>query len=293
MRFSLLSIASTIVATASVFSSVMAAPVSRQLAKRDTASDISTLNFALSLEHLETEFYIEGLRKYSDDDFKKAHFDEKVRGRFVHIGEHEAAHVKILTSTIEALGGKPVRPCSYKFPVYDVYDFVAIARALEQTGVSAYLGAADSLDGDLLTAAASIATVEARQSSFLNEIVGERGAPYAFDTPLTPREIFTLASNFISECPDDLDLTPFKQLTAKIEGEKVNVSWEGEDPERQTWCQFLYNNKVVVSIREECKIPPTVVGYFYLVITDTATPITFDDDSRIIAGPALLFRGDH
>ncbi|KAF9913004.1 hypothetical protein EC991_005872 [Linnemannia zychae] len=292
MRFSLTSIASTIVATASVFSAVMAAPV-RQLAKRDTASDISTLNFALSLEHLETEFYIEGLRKFSDANFKDAHLNEVIRSRFVHIGEHEAAHVKILTSTIEALGGRPVRPCSYKFPLDDVYDFVAIARALEQTGVSAYLGAADSLEGGLLTAAASIATVEGRHSSFLNEVLGERGAPYAFDTPLTPREIFTIASNFISECPDDLDLTPFKQLTAAIEGEKVNVSWEGEDPKRQTWCQFLYNNKVVVSVREECKIPPTVVGYFYLVITDTATPIAFSDDTRIIAGPALLFRGDH
>jgi hypothetical protein len=271
----------------------MAAPVSRQFAKRDTASDVDILNFALTLEHLETEFYIQGLRKFSADYFKEAQFDEKIRDRFVHIGEHEASHVKILTSTIETLGGSPVRPCSYKFPLDDIYTFVAVARALEQTGVSAYLGAADGLDGDLLTTAASITTVEARQSSFLNGVVGEEGAPYSFDTPLTPREIFTMASNFITECPDDLGITPFTQLAAAIEGDRVKVSWKGEDPDRQTWCQFLYNNKVVVSPREECKIPPTAVGYFYLVITDTATPITFKDDTHIIAGPALLFRGDH
>ncbi|KAG0377000.1 hypothetical protein BGX24_006874 [Mortierella sp. AD032] len=290
MRFSLLSIASTIAATASVLS-VMAAPV--KLAKRDTASDIATLNFALALEHLETEFYIEGLGKFSDYDFKDAHLGGEVRGRFVHIGEHEAAHVKILTETIQTLGGTPVRPCKYKFPLDDVYTFVAIARALEQTGVSAYLGAADSLDGDLLTAAASIATVEARHSSLLNEVLGQNGAPYAFDTPLTAREVFTIASNFITECPDDIGIASFTQLTASIDGERVETSFDGDDQDRQTWCQFLYNNKVVVSIREECKIPPTVVGYFYLVITDTSTPIAFDDDSRIIAGPALLFRGDH
>ncbi|KAG0279288.1 hypothetical protein BGZ95_001710 [Linnemannia exigua] len=290
MRFSLVSIASTLAATASVLS-VMAAPV--KLAKRDTASDIGVLNYALTLEHLETEFYVEGLRKFSDANFKDANLDEEIRRRIVHIGEHEATHVKVLTSTIETLGGTPVRPCTYKFPLDDVYTFVAIARALEQTGVSAYLGVADKLDGDLLTAAASIATVEARHSSFLNDVVGETGAPYPFDTPLTEREIFTVASNFITECPYDIGLTPFKQLSAVIEGERVKTSYDGEDPDRQTWCQFLYNNKVVVSRREECKIPPTVVGYFYLVITDTATPITFDDDSRIIAGPALLFRGDH
>ncbi|KAF9128969.1 hypothetical protein BGW39_004581 [Mortierella sp. 14UC] len=282
MRFSLFSIASTIAATASVFSSAMAVPVSRQqFSKRDTASDISVLNYALTLEHLETAFYTEGLRKFSAAHFKDAHLDEEIRRRFVHIGEHEATHVKVLTSTIKTLGGSPVRPCSYKFPLNDVYTFVAIARALEQTGVSAYLGAADSLDGDLLTTAASIATVESRQSSFLNGVVGETGAPYSFDTPLTQREVFTMASEFITSCDYDLGITPFKQLTAAIKGERVEVSWEGEDPKRQTWCQFLYNNKVVVSPRKECKIPPTVAGYFYL------------DDTRIIAGPALLFRGDH
>ncbi|KAG0010176.1 hypothetical protein BGZ81_002947, partial [Podila clonocystis] len=49
MRFSAIAVASAIAAT------VFAAPI--KLAKRDTASDIGILNFALSLEHLESEFY--------------------------------------------------------------------------------------------------------------------------------------------------------------------------------------------------------------------------------------------
>ncbi|KAG0219033.1 hypothetical protein BGX33_005075 [Mortierella sp. NVP41] len=287
MRFSLFAIASAAIAV----TAVLAAPT--RLSKRDTQSDIGILNFALTLEYLEAEFYYQGLHKFSSADFKEAHLSDKIRERFVHIGKHESVHVDFLTSAIMSMGGTPVPKCIYNFRLKDVDTFVAVARALENTGVSAYLGAADGLSGDLLTAAASIATVEARHSSFLNEVLGENGAPYPFDTPLTPKEIITIASSFIVSCPFDLGEAPFKQLTASIKGDRVETYYEGEDPSRKTWCQFLYNNKVVVSPRKECKLPPTVVGYVYVVITDTATPITFKDDSQVLAGPALLFRGGY
>ncbi|KAF8946591.1 hypothetical protein BGZ47_000119 [Haplosporangium gracile] len=289
MRFSFVAIASAIAAT----SIVVAAPL-RQLAKRDKASDLGILNFALTLEHLENEFYTQGLHKFGPDAFKAYHLDHKIRERFVHIGQHESTHVTVLTSVIESMGGTPVPKCTYKFPLDDLETFIAVARALENTGVSAYTGAAAGItSGDLLTAAASIATIEGRHSSFLNDVVGEDGAPYPFDTPLTPREVVTIATNFIESCPYDLGVAPFKQLTASIKGNRVKTSYEKEEAGRQEWCQFLYNNKVVVSRRQECKLPPTVTGYVYVVITDTATPITLKDESRILAGPALLFRGDH
>jgi len=285
MRFSLIAIASSIAVAV-----VMAAPT--RLSKRDKASDIGILNYALTLEHLESEFYQEGLRKFSAADFAHANLGNDIRDRFVHIGEHESTHVDVLTSVITSMGGTPVPKCFYKFPLDNVHTFVAVARALENTGVSAYLGAAAGLSGDLLTAAATIVTVEARQSSFLNLVVGQTAVPYSFDTPLTPKEVITMASNFITSCPYDLGIVPFKQLTASIKGSKVETSFEGEN-DANTWCQFLYNNKVVVSPRKECILPASVVGYVYVVITDTATPIAFKDDSQVIAGPALLFRGDH
>ncbi|KAG0290591.1 hypothetical protein BGZ96_005958, partial [Linnemannia gamsii] len=83
------------------------------------------------------------------------------------------------------------------------------------------------------------------------------------------------------------------QLTASIKGDMVETSYMDEMTNNQTWCQFLYDNKVMVSRREECKLPDTVSGYVYVVITNTATPITLKDEDRILAGPALLFRGDH
>ncbi|KAG0088505.1 hypothetical protein BGZ93_004040 [Podila epicladia] len=288
MRFSVLAIAFAIAAAA------MAAPMS--LAKRDTASDINILNYALTLEHLEAEFYNQGLAKYSEADFKKAGFDTKIWGRFNHIKEHEATHVTVLTSVISALKGSPVPVCKYEFPLDNLNSFLAVAQALENTGTSAYLGAASGLSGDLLTAAATITTVEARHSAFLNELWGQSGIPYTFDTPLNPKEIVTIASNFIASCPYDLGVMPFTQLTATLPakgGSKVKTSFAGEQSGVDTWCQFLYDNKVGVSPRDQCALPKDAEGYVYVVITDSETPITLKDDTHIVAGPALLFHGNH
>ncbi|KAF9948720.1 hypothetical protein BGZ72_009414 [Mortierella alpina] len=291
MRSSILTIVSAIAATV-----VMAAP---HLSKRDTASDLAVLNYALTLEHLEAEFYKQGLAKFNAHHFKKAYRGKgkQVRERFVHIGEHESTHVSTLIAVVTSMGGTPVEACQYKFPLDTVEQFVAVAQALENTGVSAYLGAASGLSGDLLTAAATITTVEARHSSYLNEILWQKGAPYSFDTPLTPKEIVTIAINFIESCPQEVGIVPFKQLTAKMpaHGETmVYTSYEGQEAHGDnSYCQFWYDNKVAVSKRSECTWPKDACGYVYVVITDTETPITQKDEEHIWAGPALLFNGDH
>jgi hypothetical protein len=72
------------------------------------------------------------------------------------------------------------------------------AMALENTGVSAYDGAAQFImDPDLLTAAGSIVAVEARHASYLNLLNGEVPFPNAFEMPKTPEEILAIAGPFI------------------------------------------------------------------------------------------------
>ncbi|KAF9561842.1 hypothetical protein EC968_005439 [Mortierella alpina] len=291
MRFSILTVVSAIAAT-----TVMAAPYLR---KRDAASDLGVLNYALRLEHLEAEFYKQGLAKFDAHDFEEVYHGkgELVRKRFLQIGEHESTHVSTLTSVIASLGGVTVEMCKYKFPLDSVEQFIAVAQALENTGVSAYLGAASGLSGDLLTAAATITTVEARHSSYLNELLWQKGAPYSFDTPLTPREIVTIAINFIESCPQEVGVVPFTQLTAKMpdHGEKmVYTSYNGQEAHGdKAYCQFWYDNKVAVSKRSECTWPEDAYGYVYVVITDTEEPISRNEEAHIWAGPALLFNGDH
>ena len=76
-----------------------------------------------------------------------------------------------------------------------------IARVVENLGVAAYLGAARLVsDPVLLTAAASIVTVEARHQSILNVLNSGTAIPQAFDIPLLPQEVLALAGGFISGC---------------------------------------------------------------------------------------------
>ena len=75
----------------------------------------------------------------------------------------------------------------------------ATARVVEMVGVGAYLGAASLVsDPQLLTAAASILTVEARHQTMLNVLSGSGAAiPQAFDIPLSPSQVLAIAGGFI------------------------------------------------------------------------------------------------
>ena len=81
-----------------------------------------------------------------------------------------------------------------------------VARLVEQVGVGAYLGAAHLVtDPTILTAAASIVTVESRHQTILNIFSGGSAIPGSFDLPLTPNEVLAIAGSFISGC--DLGIT--------------------------------------------------------------------------------------
>lgn len=83
----------------------------------------------------------------------------------------------------------------------------ATARVVENVGVGAYLGAAHLVsDPQLLTAAGSILTTEARHQTMLNLLSGGGAAiPQAFDIALLPQQVLAIAGPFISGC--DLGIT--------------------------------------------------------------------------------------
>ncbi len=171
----------------------------RALAQDATGDDIiSTLNYALTLEHLENTFYATGLATFVSADIEALGFLPGVFDYIAEIGAHEAAHVETLTTVITDLGGEPVAEATYDFGVTDAETFLATAAALENTGVSAYDGAGASIENpDLLTAAGTIVAVEARHASYLNLITGEVPFPAAFETALTPDEVLEIAGPFI------------------------------------------------------------------------------------------------
>ncbi len=134
------------------------------------------LNFALTLEYLESEFYIQGL-----DSGIIASGDQPV---FMQISKHESAHVVFLANYIDSLGTTPVSKPNFDFtaggtfnPFGDYQQFLALAQAFEDTGVRAYKGgAAGLMSNDVaLTAALQIHSVEARHAAEVRRIRGLKG----------------------------------------------------------------------------------------------------------------------
>jgi len=144
-------------------------------------SDIAILNFALTLEYLEAEFYIEAVAK--------GRFKGEV-GIFARIVRaHEVAHVKFLKG---ALGSAAVAKPKFDFKgtTTNMKQFKATAQVLEDTGVAAYLGQVGNIKSkQILAAAGSILPIEARHAGWIRNINGVSGAPKAFEGAKTKAQI--------------------------------------------------------------------------------------------------------
>jgi len=160
---------------------------------------VDVLNYALTLEHLEHAFYRDGLQEFTAEDFSTAGYAPNVYEWFGIIRDHEMEHVTVITQVITDLGGEPVAEATYDFGYTDLAGFIGVAQVLENTGVSAYQGAAQFLidEDELLTAALTIHGVEARHASYLNGLNGATSFPDAVDSPLTPDDVLAIAGPFI------------------------------------------------------------------------------------------------
>lgn len=107
------------------------------------------LNYALTLEHLEATFYVRGLRRFGEQDFRSSNLFRgsgnllrpTVYENFRRIRDHEVQHVETLKGVLRSLGGKPVPACNYNFnktAFTSVEKFIVVAQFLENTGAKAY-----------------------------------------------------------------------------------------------------------------------------------------------------------
>jgi hypothetical protein len=145
---------------------------------KSAKNDVTILNFALTLEYLEAEFYNQAVKNgaLTGDVLAAAKIVQK----------HENVHVKTLKGIV-----------SVKKPKFDFGDtvtdqgkFLATAQVLEDTGVKAYAGQAPNIfQRKVLIAATSILTVEARHAAHFRTLNGANFAPKAFDTAASKKSI--------------------------------------------------------------------------------------------------------
>jgi rubrerythrin len=164
--------------------------VSRAFGAAST-NDVDILNFALTLENIEAAFYKAAVARAT----LSGKADEFARS----FGGHEAEHVKALTQLVTQLGGKPAAAPATKFSLGGEASFLKLAVTLEETGISAYNGAATAIQSpDLLAAAGSIVQIEARHAGALRMVAGRDPAPIAFDKSLTPPQVAAAVKPFLA-----------------------------------------------------------------------------------------------
>ena len=179
----------------------------------EEVADVDILNFALTLEELEATYYEEALDEFDElrdferpgtvggEAFEAPPLQYGTYGYLERIRDHERAHADALRNTINDLGGEPVEGLEFQFPYETPEEFVKVGVTLENTGVSAYAGAAPLIQNtEVAKAALAIHSVEARHAAYLGVL--DQRLPYpngAFDPARTMEEVVSIASQFIVE----------------------------------------------------------------------------------------------
>ncbi len=153
--------------------------------------DLGILNYALTLEYLETAFYEDvagsGLFKGSD------------LATIRKFGSEEAEHVAALTAAVRQMGGKPAAKPKTEFPLKDAKSVLELAGEVENLGAAAYLGQAANIKSpEVLASALAIHSVEGRHAATLNTLLGESIVPDgAFAKPADVKTVLKSVEPFI------------------------------------------------------------------------------------------------
>lgn len=177
-------------AIGAVYGAAMVGPYVSQALAKSEGGDVGILNFALTLEYLESAFYREAKTRAKASGDLKSLIDL--------VAKDEDEHVKALTASVKQLGGKPVAEPKFDFPYSDTAGFLELAQTFEDTGVSAYNGAGPQIKSkEVLGSAGAIVQVEARHAAAIRLQRGEEPAPEAFDPSLTEAKVLKAVEPFI------------------------------------------------------------------------------------------------
>src|SRR3954470_11302778 len=176
-------------------SSTSGTSVMKPAGKSETAEfgkgDVGILNYALTLEYLETAFYADVVKSGL---FKRAEL-ETIRK----FGREEAEHVEALTQAVKSLGGKPAPEPKAEFPLKSAKSVLELAATVENLGAAAYLGQAANIKSpEVLASALAIHSVEGRHAAVLNTLLGTSITPDgAFAKPADVKTVLKSVEPFL------------------------------------------------------------------------------------------------
>ncbi len=157
--------------------------------------DLEIVQYALTLEHLETDFYNAVIDAGVITDKALAETAMMIR-------DNEQEHVDALTATVKKLGGTPEKPMTNFDAVLEGGPDMVLetAATVENLGAAAYLGQAGRIQSkEILAAALAIHSVEGRHAAALNQVVGKTIVPDgAFAKPASMEEVLPQVKPFLA-----------------------------------------------------------------------------------------------
>lgn len=153
--------------------------------------DLGIVNYALTLEYLESEFYSKVI--------KSGLFHGKNLSVIKAFGHEEHEHVLALHKVAKGLGKPAARPKG-KFPIKHATQVLKLAGVVENLGAAAYLGQAGNIQSkEILAAALSIHSVEARHAATINLVLKKSPTPHgAFAKPASMSHVLRAVKPFIA-----------------------------------------------------------------------------------------------
>jgi rubrerythrin len=154
--------------------------------------DLRVLQFALLLERLEADYYRRAV--------KEAPLSGATLSVARDLADNESQHVDALEQLVRQLDGRSGRAPRFDFggAFTSEQRFLTLARSFEDTGVSAYNGAAPLIENDdILEAAGMIVQVEARHAARIRMLTKNKVAPVSFDPALTMDQVMKRISPYI------------------------------------------------------------------------------------------------
>ncbi|HTA11945.1 MAG TPA: ferritin-like domain-containing protein [Solirubrobacteraceae bacterium] len=168
------------------------ATTAAKAASASSTGDLGILNYALTLEYLETEFY--------EKVVASGLFTGKVGALIASFGGQEKTHVEALKGAVEKLGGTPAAKPEGTFPITSATQVAQLAYTVENLGASAYLGQAGNIQSpEILATALAIHTVEARHAATLGTLVKKSITPDgAFAKPADMSTVLAAVKPFLA-----------------------------------------------------------------------------------------------